>query len=93
MVCFEFWVNGTRVGVAGVGDQGVLTTTVYGMVKDGAAESIRANVGGVEHPSGQRLNWLNRSLELGDSLMIKVVELESCDEPEIHSAPSIKAVN
>jgi len=83
MICFEVWLNGKRVCVAGVGADGVLTTTMYGIVKEGAAQSVRVNVGGVDHSSEKRLAWLSQGLGLGDSLMVKVVDLAECDEPSI----------
>ena len=98
MICFEIWKNGKRACVAGLRERGVLTTTIYGAFsgeqdEQPAPAQIRLNVGGVVHGSVDRLTWVNETLSLGDSVMVKVVELSETDRPEVTTPGGAGPVN
>lgn len=91
MIAFEVFVNGKKLCVAGVGDEGVLTsvlTFVRRSHSQPAAEEspgrIDLHVGGlVSYPdhSSQHVDWLNQDVAVGDEITIRVVETEMIDEP------------
>ncbi|HWQ93670.1 MAG TPA: hypothetical protein VN673_18555 [Clostridia bacterium] len=82
MIAFEVHVNRKKICTAGVGDLGVLTTSLAWRGKGGppAAEYLRLDAGGLAD-SGEHLRWLDRKLKRGDVVSIKVVEVDSVDKP------------
>src|SRR5262249_14974126 len=94
MIAFEVHLNGKRICTAGVGDIGVLTSSLawrgsQPCQKGGpsVAEYLRLDVGGLAQ-SGDRLRWLDRKLKRGDTVSIKVVEADCVDKPQERECPN-----
>jgi hypothetical protein len=94
MIAFEVYLNGERICTAGVGDLGVLTSSLawrgaqpYQKGGPTVAEYLRLYVGGLAN-SGDQLRWLDRKLKRGDVVSIKVVEADSPDKPRERQHPS-----
>jgi len=80
MRAFEVFLNGTRLCVAGIGADGVLTTTVtYCPVR--GKDDTRLYVGGLVLPEDEHVFWKQSVLVEGDELRIKVVNAKSVDKP------------
>ncbi|MBI2837840.1 MAG: hypothetical protein HYX75_05975 [Acidobacteria bacterium] len=93
MIAFEVSVNGRMVCTAGVRDFGVLSAILTWARRraeksgDGLdiEEELTFDVGGLDSCAplaGEHLKWLGRSLVVGDSVSIRVVEVEQVDSPE-----------
>lgn len=78
MICFEVWVNGEKVCLAGVSESDVLTCIV-----DGERRGLKSNlhVGGLVKDEHVRWTQKRHSLEVGDEVIIKIVESDKADEP------------
>lgn len=94
MIAFEVRLNGKKVCTAGVGNAGVLTTSLawrgpqpYQKGGPSVAEYLRLDAGGLAD-SGEHLRWLDRRLKRGDVVSIKVVEAHSADEPRERQRPN-----
>jgi len=85
MVGFKVFRNNEPLCLAGVGDSGVLTTTVSwvgGQHREAA--SIDLSVGGLATPHGRprtHLRWVDVPLEAGDEIRVQVVDLPEADPP------------
>ena len=77
MICLEVWVNGEKICLAGVGD-GVLNCIV-----DGGRRGIKSqfSVGGLVNDEYVHWTQRNHFLEVGDEVIIKIVEADAADEP------------
>ena len=78
MICFEVWVNGEKICLAGVGESDVLTC-----ILDGGRRGLKSNlhVGGLVNEKHVRWTEKRHSLEVGDEVTIKIVEADTVDEP------------
>lgn len=95
MKCFEITINGEKVCTAGVGDDGVLNSIVSfvrrnnqdetaGSQTNEVYESLDIRVGGIANRDAgemHNLEWLQRDLNVGDEIVIKIIEASSCDDP------------
>jgi hypothetical protein len=93
MIAFEVHLNEKKICTAGVGDFGVLTTSLawrgskpYRRRGRSVAEYLRLDVGGLA-ASGEHLRWLDRKLRRGDVISIKVVEVDSADQARERQGP------
>ncbi len=83
MICFEVHINGQKICLAGIGNDGVLSVmTTF----TASCESQRTDfrVGGlikVDSETQQQVEWLDRELKVGDDVTIKIVEAETYDAP------------
>ena len=96
MKCFEVTINGEKVCIAGVGDDGVLTSIVSFVKSNSASnesgesqknnsESLDLRVGGLtnrEFGETEHLEWLHQDLAVGDEIVIRIIETSACDEPK-----------
>lgn len=88
MIAFEISVNGDQVCTAGVEDFGVLTAIVSWVrrrpekSRDGKTieEELSAEVGSL-NSLDEHLTWLSQALKVGDSITIRVVDLDKVDDP------------
>jgi hypothetical protein len=94
MIAFEVHLNGKKIGTAGVGARGVLSTCLtwrgpqpYQKGGPTVAEYLRLDVGGLAD-SGEHLRWLDRKLKREDIVSIKVVEIDSADKPRERQRPN-----
>jgi hypothetical protein len=92
MIAFEVYLNGKKICTAGVGDLGVLSTSLAWRGaqphKKGAPspEFLRLDIGGLA--AGEHLRWVDRSVKRGDAVIIKVVEVDAADKPRERQRPS-----
>jgi len=97
MKAFLVHINGQRVCLAGVGDNGVMgvaTDWVGGRALDGTPPTGRLGltVGGLNSVTREHLHWQTPQLQVGDTITIQIVEAETVD-PELrryrgpHDAP------
>jgi hypothetical protein len=96
MICYEVFINGKKKCVAGVGEQGVLTGILTWVkrkrheadqgCKEGSThvEELFITVGGlVDHGKDSvHLDWLRRSLTVGDEVRFRIVQREISDPPK-----------
>jgi hypothetical protein len=80
MRAFEVHLNGKRLCLAGVGEDGVLTAIVDHVARP-KASSLNLRVGGLVSPIGKHVIWRNRRLKVGDEVLVKIVETDSADRP------------
>ena len=81
MTALEVFINGHRVCLAGVGDNGVLHAIVNwvgGLDRD---ETPRLSVGGLDCDTDQHLSWKVPSIGVGAEILVRVVETTSVDPP------------
>jgi hypothetical protein len=76
---YEININGQRICLAGMGDNGVLSTNVLGMDSPGRERQFRLTVSGRDDNTDMRLAWPVKDLQLGDVVSIRLIEI---DEPE-----------
>jgi hypothetical protein len=81
MRAFEVYLNGKRLCVAGIGDDGVLSTIVDHVVGKGRNQQT-LRVGGLISPTGEHVIWNRRRLKIGDEVRVKIVESASIDRPK-----------
>jgi hypothetical protein len=92
MIAFEVTLNGKRVCTAGVEDFGVLSTILTWVrrspehSRDGNTieEELTAEVSALDTrdpKAGEHLKWLSETLRLGDSISIRIVDVEKVDPP------------
>ena len=81
MRAFEVHLNGKRLCVAGIGDQGVLNALISLMLGQNRNE-VRLEVGGLSLPFQEYLTWSKRKLRSGDEVRIRVCEANSIDRPK-----------
>jgi hypothetical protein len=77
MICFEVWVNGEKICLPGVGDD------VLNCILDGGRRGFKSNlhVGGLLNDEHVRWTQKIHALEVGDEVIIKIVEADAADEP------------
>lgn len=81
MRAFEVYVNETRLCVAGIGGDGVLTATVDHVAGNGRDE-MHLLVGGLISATQEHVDWRRRRLKTGDEIRVKIVEAASVDRPK-----------
>ncbi len=94
MICFEVSTNGQKKVKAGVGDLGSIHVIASWVVRDIEAlrkmwpdsddfvkEEMRLDVGGLDTPTGEFLNWFNEELNIGDEIHIRVLDDQNPDPP------------
>lgn len=81
MRVFEVYVNETRLCVAGIGEDGVLTTMICHVAGNGRNESY-LRVGGLISRTQEHVLWRNRRLKTGDEIRVKILEAASVDRPK-----------
>jgi hypothetical protein len=94
MIAFEVRLNSKKICIAGVGDVGVLTTSLawrgsqpYHKGGPTVAEYLRLDVGRLTD-SGEHLRWLDRKLKRGDVVSIQVVQANSPDKARERQRPN-----
>ena len=81
MRAFDVSLNGKKVCLAGIGDDGVLSAIVNWVAGDRAAD-LFLEVGGLVNPIREHVAWLEQKpLRVGDEIRIKIVETTSTDKP------------
>lgn len=81
MRAFKVSVNGKKVCVAGIGENGVLTAIVNWVTGDRASD-LFLEVGGLVTPVREHVAWASQKpLRVGDEVRIRIVEAASVDTP------------
>jgi len=80
MRAFEVTLNRKRFCLAGIGNDGVLSTTIT-YVPFRRRRETRLYVGGLVLPQNEHVFWKASILHVGDEIRLKVVEKESVDKP------------
>jgi hypothetical protein len=92
MIAFEVSLNGKLVCTAGIGDFGVLTSILtwvrrrpaYSRNGDTVEEELTFEVSGRdsrEPTASENLTWLSETLDVGDNVSIRIVEVDTADPP------------
>src|SRR5689334_17615787 len=83
MRAFDVYLNGKRLCIAGIGEDGVLNAMVNCIVKNGA-DHMSMNVGGLKSSTEEHIRWNADRLMLGvgDEVLVKIIEAESVDKPQ-----------
>jgi hypothetical protein len=95
MRAFEVSLNGKKLCLAGIGDDGVLTTIVNWVTGEGIAD-LFLEVGGLVSFADEHVSWIKQKpLQVGDSIKVKIVEAKSVDNPtrrrRTHPAERLRA--
>ena len=97
MRAFKVYLNGKKLCLAGIGDDGVLTA-ITNWVCGGPykAADLFLEVGGLISPSQEHVNWIKQKpLRMGDEVRVKIVDADSVDRPieryRANSARDIKS--
>ncbi len=81
MHAFGVYLNGKKLCVAGVGEDGVLTAIVDWVSKRGRPD-MSLHVGGLFGSMKEHVHWVTRKpLRVGDRVQIRVMESRSVDKP------------
>ena len=81
MHAFEVYSNGTKLCLAGIGDDGVLSAILTCVARKGSG-NLRFDVGGLLSPVSEHVTWIKeQDLRVGDVITIKIVEADSTDMP------------
>ena len=74
----EVHLNGNKLCTAGIGTDGVLTTTLNVVSREGEYH-MEMRVGGLEN--NEFLNWSTNGLRVGDEITVRIIETDSIDPP------------
>jgi hypothetical protein len=83
MRAFKVYLNGKKLCLAGIGDDGVLTA-ITNWVCGGPykAADLFLEVGGLISPTREIVNWIKqKKLRVGDKIRVEIVEANSVDTP------------
>ena len=94
MRAFKVYLNGKRLCLAGIGDDGVLVATVNWVTGHGRAD-LFMDVGGLVSPVGEHVGWVRQKhLGVGDEIRVKIVQTNSSDKPthkhRVHPADDLR---
>ena len=81
MRALEVRLNGTKLCIAGVGEDGVITAIVSCVLRNGKHE-LTLDTGGISNATQQHLRWHELPIEVGDKIQVTVIESSKVDEPE-----------
>jgi len=91
MPVFHVFLNGKKVSTAGVGDVGVFSAHVTWVRRKGGdtsakrpdrvEEELTLYVGGLVTPKEEHVHWLDKVLQVGDEVSIRVGEDGQTDRP------------
>jgi hypothetical protein len=82
MIALEVSRNGKRLCVAGVGDNGVVDAMVVWNGRPKQVAHPHLHVGGLHSATNLFVEWLDRTLRVGDQVTIRVVEVDESDPPK-----------
>ena len=82
MIAFEVFINGHRICLAGVGNDGVLNAIVNWVGRPNSDEEIYLHVGGLDCITDEHVRWNVPSIGVGAEILVKVVEADSAEPPD-----------
>ena len=81
MKALEVFINGHRVCLAGVGDDGVLNAIVNSIGNPKREDDIFLSVGGLDCVTDEHLRWESPSIGVGAEVLVRVIEAAEVDPP------------
>jgi hypothetical protein len=81
MKALEVFVNGLRVSLAGVGDDGVLNAIVSWVGHSGRDDDLFLQIGGLDSQTNEHLHWKAPSIGVGAEVLVRVIEAVTVDPP------------
>jgi hypothetical protein len=81
MKALDVSINGHRLCLAGVGDDGVLHAIVNWVGGPGREEEISLSVGGLDCATDEHLRWKVPTIGLGAEVLVRILETNSVDPP------------
>jgi hypothetical protein len=86
MRAFEVPLNGKKLCLAGIGDDGVLSAHVTWVAGKSGPE-LSLHVGGLIGPTGEHVSWEDRRLRVDQRVVVRIVEASSVDKPKRRKRP------
>ena len=81
MRAFEVYLNGKKLCLAGIGDDGVLSAIVNWVTRRDRGD-LFLEVGGLISPTEEHVAWTSQKpLRVGDKIQVKIVERSTVDKP------------
>ena len=81
MRALEVSLNGKRLCVAGVGDDGVASAIVSCVFRQGD-DDLFLDTGGINNTAQQLWRWHYRKIKVGDRIQVAVIEADKADKPK-----------
>ena len=87
MLAFEIHINGKRKCTAGIHGPCVLTASLCWVLRGRTSrgrkrKELNFGVGGLVSRSDEDLQWLQRGLQQGDEVAIRIIEAAKVDKPK-----------
>lgn len=84
MIALEVSRNGRRLCLAGVGENGVVSSSLHWCGYGAGKKRLRPQleVGGLDSIRDEFVTWIKRALVAGDEITIRVVEAKAVDKPK-----------
>jgi len=82
MKAFEVFINGHRLCLAGVGDNGGLHA-IINCISGPDREEIFLSLGGLDYVTDEHMNWKVPAIGVGAEVLVRVVETTSVDPPDV----------
>ena len=86
MTAFEIHLNGRKICTAGTGELGVLGAHVSWARRAGnpLVDELTMHIGGLINSTREHVRWEEaRLLQTGDQILVKIVNVDSADEPSL----------
>jgi len=81
MIAFEIYVNGRKLCLAGIGDDGVLSVIANWVTRMGEGD-LFLEICGLVSPAREHVAWAHQNpLRVGDRVQVKIVKADSVDKP------------
>jgi hypothetical protein len=80
MRALEICLNGKKLCVAGVGDNGVVTANICCVLRGGKDE-LSLDTGGINSATQEHWRWRGCEVKVGDKIQVTVVEAPKADKP------------
>ena len=81
MKAFDVRLNGKKLCVAGIGEDGVMSTLIDHVVRNGH-NGLDLTVGGLLSPTDEHVTWKRLPLKVGDKVEVRIIEAAAVDSPE-----------
>jgi hypothetical protein len=82
MKALEVFINGHRLCLAGVGEDGVMSAIVTWAGGPEREGDIFLSVGGLDSPADEHLRWNVPTIGVGTEILVRVAEATSVDPPD-----------
>jgi hypothetical protein len=95
MRAFEVRLNGRKLCVGGIGEDGVLDVSVASVVGN-RGDDLFLQFGGLISRTEQHISWIRqKSLRVGDTIQVRIVDANTTNKPVIkyRTDPKKKLIN